>query len=141
MKEETKLMEKFVKFRIEGKPFLEIAKTLEVSNHQLIEWNKEEYINNAIQAGKQMRLQNILRSHKMDKTSKVKAIVSFSQKINEELSQRDLSEIPTDKLLKMALMNEKRLNESTPKIVFRKTIEGGFFEDDEEKKFEFNAED
>jgi len=141
---EDKRIETFIRLRVEGATFEAIADKLEVSNTTLIAWNKNIDTQEAIQAGRQMKIQSILKNHQLDKPSKVNAIAFFSKKIEEELAKRDLSEISTDKLLKMALMNEQRLKDNASSCTFTHHADESiwnFGSSDNKTNFTFNADD
>lgn len=119
MKKKDDLIDRFVALRISGKTFEEIAKELDVSKQTLITWSKGEEVKSTITFGKLMRLQSTLKAFELDREARVQKLAILAQKINSELEKRDFSDIPTDKLLKMATINEKRLSEVIPEITFK----------------------
>jgi hypothetical protein len=80
-----------------------------VSKQSLINWSKEVETKETISLGRLMRLQSTLKTFELDREARVQRLAVLAQKINAELEKRGLSEIPTDKLLKMAVVNERRL--------------------------------
>jgi len=118
MKKTEDSLEKFVEMRISGKTFAEISEALGVSKQSLIGWSKNVETKETISVGKLMRLQSTLKIFEMDREARVQRFATLAQKINAELEKRDLSEIPTDKLLKMAVVNERRLDDALQVITF-----------------------
>jgi len=138
----TKHIDKFLEMRIEGETFDSIAKKLKVSKQTLINWSKEKNIKDTIQAGKLMKYQSILKSYQLNREAKIEKLAILSKRINEELAKRDLSDIPTEKLLKMAILQESRLDKSIPKQLFRD--KSALYDQDyldAEATFYFNPED
>lgn len=106
-----KNMEGFIYKRIEGKSFDEIATDLKTTKQTLIEWNKKELVRNAIDEGKAIKINNLIKTYKFDLSNRVNAYLQLSKKINDELLSRDLKEINTDILLKMSITHDTRLKE------------------------------
>lgn len=99
----------FIQMRIEGKSFDEIAKELKTSKSTLIEWNKKLDVKNEITEGKALAINNIVKAFEYDKQTRLKALLKLSKKINDELLNRDLTDISTDTLLKMSIANDGRI--------------------------------
>ena len=106
-----KNIEKFIELRIAGNSFDEIAKELQTSKQSLIEWNKKLEVRTAINEGKAFKINNLVRANKFDIENRLKSYLQLSKKINDELLNRDLSQIGTDTLLKMSISNDTRVKE------------------------------
>lgn len=106
-----KNIEVFIQKRIEGKSFDEIANDLKVAKQTLIEWNKQKLIRDTISEGKAFKINSLVKVYKYDLTNRLETYLKLSTKINNELLERDLSELNTDVLLKMSVMNDNRINE------------------------------
>ena len=106
-----KNIEAFIQSRIEGKSFDEIATELKTTKQTLIDWNKKELVRNAIAEGKAFKINTLVKTYKFDLTNRVQTYLQLSKKINDELLNRDLTDISTDTLLKMSIANDNRLNE------------------------------
>ena len=139
MKKKEDSLEKFVEMRISGKTFAEISEALGVSKQSLIGWSKNVETKETISMGKLMRLQSTLKIFELDREARVQRFATLAQKINAELEKRDLSEIPTDKLLKMAVVNEGRLDDALQIITFQD--EQNVFDFGERRFFVFNPAD
>lgn len=139
MKNKEDFLEKFVEMRISGKTFAEISEALDVSKQTLINWSKNEETKGAISFGRLMRFQSTLKTFELDREARVQRLAVLAQKINAELEKRDLSEIPTDKLLKMAEINERRLSDAIPVTTFQS--DNPSFEWVDNSSFRFNPAD
>jgi uncharacterized membrane protein len=106
-----KNIEAFIQSRIEGKSFDEIANDLKTTKQTLIDWNKKELVRNAINEGKAFKINTLVKTYKFNLTNRVQTYLQLSKKINDELLNRDLTDISTDVLLKMSIANDNRLNE------------------------------
>jgi predicted transcriptional regulator len=104
-----KQIERFIELRIEGKSFDEIAKELKTAKQTLIEWNKQFDVRDTIKVQKALKLNALVKQFEFDRMQRLKTNLEFSQKLHQELASRDLSQIPTPKLLDMALLQENRV--------------------------------
>lgn len=106
-----KNIEKFIELRIAGNSFDEIAKELKTSKQTLIEWNKKVDIRTAIDEGNAIKINSIVKANKFDIENRLNGYLKLSQKINDELSTRDLSSVSTETLLKMSISHDSRIRE------------------------------
>lgn len=116
MKIEKQIID-FIQLRIEGKSFDEIAKTLKVAKSTLIEWNKKADIKNSINEGRAIAINTVVKAFQYDRQARLKALLQLSKKINDELQQRDLTDIATDKLLQMSISNDSLISKLTDKKI------------------------
>jgi len=106
-----KNIEAFIQSRIEGKSFDEIANDLKTTKQTLIDWNKKELVRNAIAEGKAFKIHTLVKTYKFDLSNRVQTYLELSKKINDELLNRDLTDISTDVLLKMSIANDTRVKD------------------------------
>lgn len=139
MKKKEDFLEKFVEMRISGKTFAEIAEALDVSKQTLINWSKNDETKEAIIFGRAMKFQSVLKAFELDREARVQRLAVLAQKINAELEKRDFSEVPTDKLLKMAAISEKRLENVVPVNTFQN--DQNAFDWIDKSSFTFNPAD
>jgi len=112
------LRERFIQLRIKGETFERIAKELFVSKQTLINWSKEDDIKETIATARLMRYQSILEIHKQNREAKIEYFAELTNKLKQELEKRDFSKVPTEKLLKLILDSEDKLNELIPSQEF-----------------------
>ncbi|MBK7226767.1 MAG: hypothetical protein IPH96_15675 [Saprospiraceae bacterium] len=107
-----KNIEAFIQSRIEGKSFDEIATELKTTKSTLIDWNKKELVRCAIYEGKAFKINTIVKNYKFNLVSRLRTYLEISQRINDELLKRNLSDeskIPTNQLFKMSIDNDSRI--------------------------------
>ncbi len=93
--------QEFVELRAKGNSYDRIAKKLGVSKGTLIQWSKELKID----IGNYIALEAdaLLDKYKMSKLSQLESYGTQLEKIRKEFEKRDLSEVPTPKLVEMQL--------------------------------------
>jgi DNA-binding XRE family transcriptional regulator len=141
MSKKEQYLDRFIEMRIQGYTFEEIAKELDVSKQSLITWNKEEAAKESIKRGKLFKHQSVLKAFELNREAKINQLAKLAKRINEEIEKRDFSEIPTEKLFKLAVMNEKWLLD---KVQSYKIVEGegwNLTEVFKTKTHSFNPED
>lgn len=97
---------KFIELRAKGYPYSKIAQELNVSKGTLVTWNEE--LKDRIAELKQERLAELYDSYFMLREARITQLGETLRNVNEALEEKDLSELPADKLLeyKLRLMNE-----------------------------------
>ena len=118
---DNKTKQNFIELRAAGYSFDNIAKQLDVAKSTLIDWSKEfEY---ELANLKAIELESLQEQYYISKKARIEIIGDQTKKIKEELDNRDLSEVPTDKLfdLFMKQMQWLKAEEVTP--VFQKQKE------------------
>lgn len=97
--------ETFIELRAEGHSYDSIAHTLGVSRQTLQNWSKDLRVE--IENAKAFRLDAVKAKYKMLQVHRVEEFSLVLRKIRQELSRRDLSEVPTDRLLELFLKFNK----------------------------------
>ncbi len=116
---ETK--QKFIELRAKGYSFDKIAKELGKSKQVLIDWSKdlEEEIANC----KAIELDLLYEKYYLYKENRLQMFGELIQGIKEELSNRNLSDVPTDKLLELLLKYENQIKEDIKEPIFKSSKE------------------
>lgn len=115
MKAEIK-RQQFISMRIEGKSFQEIAQALTVKKTNLIEWNKEAETRTAISEGLAIRLNDEVRTLEMGKQNRLTAMLKIYKKVIQEIENRDLSDVATDKLIQLSVLLNQKINEQNARV-------------------------
>lgn len=117
-KEDKRLQ--FIELRGKGNSFDRIAKELEVSKSTLIKWSNElkQEVSNYVAIERDA----MLEKYKMTKMHQIELYGEQLMKLRQELSERKLEDIPTDKLLNMELKILGELRNINQSIIFS-TIE------------------
>ena len=114
--DETK--EQFIELRAKGLSFDKIAKELGVSKQTLINWSKE--LSLEVSNIKAIQLEALQEKYYILKEKRIELFGEKLKAINDELSKRDLSDIPTERLLDLLGKYGKLLKEEEVTIVFKK---------------------
>lgn len=108
------LKAEFIKQRIAGNSFEQIATNLDIPKPDLIEWNKDSTIKKMINEGLAIHLNDTVKGLEIDRQSRLIGLLKVYKNILSELEDRDLKDVPTDKLIKLSiLLNEKITEQGT----------------------------
>lgn len=120
MSKKAELSERFLELRLEGKTYEVISEELQVSKQSLINWSKDPDLKDVLKFGKMMRLQAILDKYQMTREASLEKLCVLAKKCLAEISKRDLSELPTEKLVKVFLSLDKQIDNVAPSpVLFR----------------------
>lgn len=110
----AELKPEFVELRATGLSLARIAERLSVSKTTLIAWERE--LTNEIAEARFLQMQSLLETFKACKAERVKFLGKMYERLTEELSKRDLSEVEPAKLLEMLAKVEGRLESELSKV-------------------------
>jgi len=99
--ETIELKERFIELRAKGWSFDKIAKELGKAKQTLIDWSKE--LKNEIANLKAIELEALYEKYYLHKETRLQTFGEMLTKIKNEIEERDLSDVPTDKLLELLL--------------------------------------
>lgn len=116
---ETK--ERFIELRAKGWSFDKIAKELGKAKQTLIDWSKdlEEEISNC----KALELEALYEKYYILKEHRIASFGKIVGELNKEIDSRDLSRVPTDKLLELLLKYSNQLKEEIVEPSFKSSGE------------------
>ena len=120
----AELKPEFVELRASGLSLARIAERLSVSKTTLIAWEKE--LCNEIAEARFLEMQSLLETFKACKAERVKFLGKMYERLTEELTKRDLSEVEPVKLLEMLFKVEQRLESELSKVNL--TISKGYLD-------------
>jgi hypothetical protein len=109
--------ERFVELRAEGRPFSYIAKELGTCKEVLIRWSRE--LEADVANAKALRLDALAEQYAVGKATRIRVFGERLAAILAELDKRDLADVPTDKLLRLALAYGDRLREEDTPLVLQ----------------------
>lgn len=101
--------EQFIELRAKGWSFDKIAKELGKAKQTLIDWSKE--LQEAIANRKAIELEALYETYYLQKENRLQSFGAILSKIKEEVERRDLSDVPTDKLLELFLKYNTQVKE------------------------------
>lgn len=116
---ETK--ERFIELRAQGWSFDKIAKELGKAKQTLIDWSKE--LQNEVANRKALELEAIYESYYLLKEHRLKSFGALLLKLQTEVEQRTLRDLPTDKLLELYLKYNKELKEELIELTYKSSQE------------------
>ena len=97
------LKQQFIELRAKDESFAAIAKKLNVSKPTLIKWSRE--LSDQLSQAKAIELDTLQKQYYASKRHRLIVLGKRLQKVREELDSRELSDIPTERLIQL----ERRL--------------------------------
>lgn len=116
---ETK--ERFIELRAKGFSFDKIAKELGKAKQTLIDWSKE--LQDEIANRKAIELEALYETYYLQRESRIQTFGVMLTKIKEEIERRDLSDVPTEKLLELLLKYESQVKDEVVDPIFKSSQE------------------
>lgn len=113
--------ERFIELRAKGYSYDRIAKELGKAKQTLIDWGRE--LQEEIANLKALELEALYEQYYLLKESRLKNFGEMLIKIKKELDTRDLSDVPTDKLLELLLKYNTLVKEEYVEPHFRTSQE------------------
>lgn len=116
-----KVKERFIELRAKGWSYDKIAKELGKAKQTLIDWGKE--LEDEIANLKALELEALYEKYYLLKESRIETFGGLVKKLKDEVMSRDLSEVPTDKLLELLLKYENQLKDEVIEPRFKTSTE------------------
>ena len=113
---ELAVKEKFIQLRAQGLSFDKIAKELKTSKQTLIDWSKE--FRTTIGNLRAIELEVLQEQYFLTKTKRIEMFGEAQKRIKEELSSRNLSEVPSEKLFDLLIKFGTLLKQEEIPVVF-----------------------
>lgn len=113
--------QRFIELRAQGMSFDKIAQELGKAKQTLIDWSKE--LEEEIANYKALELEALYESYYLLKEARLKQFGGIVNKLTEELQSRDLSDVPTDKLLDLYLKYSDKVKEEIIEPSFKTSEE------------------
>jgi len=110
---------KFIALRAQGMSFRHIAKELHISMSTCFEWQSK--LQGHIDLAQQAELESIQEQYQLVKTSRLKRLGMILDKLEQEIQQRDLSDVATDKLITMYLNGLTALKTDSDNVKLSRT--------------------
>ena len=116
---ETK--ERFIELRAKGWSFDKIAKELGKAKQTLIDWSKE--LKDEVANRKALELEALYETYYLLKENRLQTFGGLLNKIKDEVLSRDLSDVPTDKLLDLFLKYNSQIKEEIVEPIYKSSLE------------------
>jgi len=112
---------RFIELRAKGYSFDKIAKELGKAKQTLLDWSRE--LDQEIAQAKALELDSLYESYSLYKEARLKTLGEILSKLKNEVDNRDLTDLPTDRLLDLFLKYEGVVKESLVEPVFKSSRE------------------
>ena len=112
---------RFIELRAKGYSFGKIAKELGKAKQTLLDWSRE--LDQEIAQAKALELDSLYESYSLYKEARLKTLGEILSKLKKEVDNRDLTDLPTDRLLDLFLKYEGVVKESLVEPVFKSSRE------------------
>ena len=112
---------RFIELRAKGYSFDKIAKELGKAKQTLIDWSKE--LEEEIANLKALELEALYEEFYLLKEDRLRRLGKILKSIEDELLDRDLSEVATDRLLDLLLKYRAQIEEDLVEPTFKSTEE------------------
>lgn len=119
--ETTELKERFIELRAKGWSFDKIAKEIGKAKQTLIDWSKE--LQDQIANCKALELEALYESYYLMRENRLRTFGVMLNKIKKEIESRDLSDVPTDKLLELLLKYNSQVKEEIIEPTYKSSQE------------------
>lgn len=106
--ETVKVKQRFIELRAKGYSYEKIAKEMGKAKQTLIDWGTE--LQEEIANLKAMELEELYTKYFLLKEQRLETFGELLNKMKKEATARDLSDLPTEKLLELLLKYENRIN-------------------------------
>ena len=113
--------ERFIELRAKGWSFDKIAKETGKAKQTLIDWSKE--LQDEIANRKALELEALYESYYLLKENRLQTFGAMLYKIKKEVESRDLSDVPTDKLLDLFLKYNSQIKEEIVEPIYKSSQE------------------
>lgn len=113
--------ERFIELRAKGWSFDKIAKETGKAKQTLIDWSKE--LQDEIANRKALELEALYESYYLLKENRLQTFGAMITKIKKEVESRDLSDVPTDKLLDLFLKYNSQVKEEIVEPIYKSSEE------------------
>lgn len=113
----TETKQKFIELRAQGLSFDKIAKELKKSKQTLIDWSKE--LSGEIANLKAIELEGIYQKYYLLKENRLQTLGTMLNKIKDEVETRELTDVPTEKLLDLLLKYNSKVAEELVDPTYR----------------------
>lgn len=114
--------DQFIELRAKGLSYADIAKEIGVAKQTICKWGKDFRIE--VENAKTLLLDVIYQKYVIAKDKRIEAFGKRLDKVLAELDKRDLSNVPTDRLFKIAFDLADRLKEEARPLQLGEKVEG-----------------
>lgn len=107
MATDTKVKLRVIELRAEGKSFAKIAEAVKISKQTAIDIVKENI--DEVETLQAVEMEALFDASRVNLRGRVEQLSALQAKLRDEIAQRDLSEVPTDKLITLFIKTTEAL--------------------------------
>lgn len=115
--------QQFIELRAKGYSFSRIADELGISKPTLISWSQEEDTNKDIHNLQTLYMDELQEKYAMTKRNRIAVFGEVLNRAKDELSNRDLSTLPTDKLINLVIKLSDTLKQDEAELELHGDVE------------------
>lgn len=115
--------QKFIELRAKGYSFVKIATEIGVSKPTLISWSQDDDVMRDIHNLKTLHIDELQEQYVMSKQHRISVFGDMLNRAKTELAKRDLSDIPTDKLITMVVKLSDTLRQDESELELHGDVE------------------
>lgn len=119
--ETVKTKQTFIELRAKGYSFDKIAGELGKSKQTLIDWSRE--LQDEIENFKAMEMEALYEAYYLHKINRLQTFGEILGKIRAEALSRDLSEVPTEKILELLIKYNAQLRDEITEPEYKSSTE------------------
>ncbi len=108
--------QQFIELRAKGYSFSKIAEQLNISKPTLIQWSQDEETCRDITNLRALYIDELQEKYEMTKRHRIAVFGEVLERAKTELDKRDLSEVPTDKLVNLMIRVSDTLKQDETQI-------------------------
>lgn len=112
----------FLELRAKGMSFAKISEQIGVSKPTLIDWSRELELE--VSNLKAIEMEALYEEHRLNKEARIKRLGNQLNKLEAEIENRNLADIPTSKLFDLYSSVLKTIKEETGTMIFKKESTG-----------------
>ena len=112
---------RFIELRAKGYSFDKIAKELGKAKQTLLDWSRD--LDQEIAQAKALELDSLYESYSLYKEARLKTLGEILSKLKKEVDKRDLTDLPTDRLLDLFLKYEGVVKANLVEPIFKSSRE------------------
>ncbi len=111
---------KFVEFRSVGKSYAEICLELNICKQTAVNWSKE--LQHEINNLKAIEFDRIQRLHRLHYEARIELFGLLLEKLRKEMDARDLSSLPTDKIIEQIVKISSAVSREKSETIFKQIV-------------------
>lgn len=106
--------ERFVALRAEGRSVSSIASEMDLSPAELLTWQDD--LSREIEAARYIRAEELAERYRLTRSGRLEVLGTIHERVIREIEGRDLTEVPTEKLVRLSLQLQEKIREELSEV-------------------------